>query len=120
VQNIIAKPEIGEAKVGDLAGISVYKFSMVKQQTLLAYQYEEQTITLLTENLKADSLSPLHMLVRQSLLARQEIDLSKWFGNSITQLRIHFSTKLSSLLGYLKNATPHSHTISACRAAVCF
>ena len=46
VQNIIANPEIGEAKVGDLAGISVYKFSMVKQQTLLAYQYEDQTITL--------------------------------------------------------------------------
>jgi hypothetical protein len=46
VQNIIDHPEIGEAKVGDLAGISVYKFSMVKQQTLLAYQYEDQTITL--------------------------------------------------------------------------
>jgi len=46
VQNIINNPEIGEAKVGDLAGISVYKFSMVKQQTLLAYQFEDQTITL--------------------------------------------------------------------------
>ena len=46
VQNIIDNPEIGEAKVGDLAGISVYKFSMVNQQTLLAYQYEDQTITL--------------------------------------------------------------------------
>lgn len=46
VQNIIDNPEIGEAKVGDLAGISVYKFSMVKQQTLIAYQYENETITL--------------------------------------------------------------------------
>ncbi len=46
VQNIINNPEIGEAKVGDLAGISVYKFSMVNQQTLLAYQYEDETITL--------------------------------------------------------------------------
>ena len=46
VQNIIADPEIGDVKVGDLAGISVYKFKMVKQQTLLAYQYEDETITL--------------------------------------------------------------------------
>lgn len=46
VQKIIADPEIGDIKVGDLAGISVYKFNMVKQQTLLAYKYEDETITL--------------------------------------------------------------------------
>lgn len=46
---IIASPLIGEAKVGDLANIRVYKFKMFAQITLLAYQYDEvsQTITLL-------------------------------------------------------------------------
>lgn len=46
VKTIIATPNIGVAKVGDLAGVLVYKFKMAKQPTLLAYAYEEQTITL--------------------------------------------------------------------------
>lgn len=46
VKEIIATPDIGEAKVGDLAGISVYKFKMVKQLTLLAYKYEDETVIL--------------------------------------------------------------------------
>ena len=46
VRKIIADTAIGEVKVGDLAGISVYKFKMVKQLTLLAYQYKDETITL--------------------------------------------------------------------------
>ena len=33
-------------KAGDLSGVSVYKFKMVKQLTLLAYKYEDQAITL--------------------------------------------------------------------------
>ncbi|MBU0801066.1 MAG: type II toxin-antitoxin system RelE/ParE family toxin, partial [Alphaproteobacteria bacterium] len=37
---------IGEAKVGDLAGVSVYKFKMTGQLTLLAYSYAGETITL--------------------------------------------------------------------------
>ena len=39
-------PSLGEMKVGDLVGIRVYKFKMVKQLTLLAYTFEEDIITL--------------------------------------------------------------------------
>ncbi|MBL4589969.1 MAG: type II toxin-antitoxin system RelE/ParE family toxin, partial [Alphaproteobacteria bacterium] len=46
VQEIINNTSIGDEKVGDLSGVSVYKFKMVKQLTLLAYKYEDQTITL--------------------------------------------------------------------------
>lgn len=46
IKKIVDNPEIGETKVGDLSEISVYKFKMVKQLTLLAYSYEDQTITL--------------------------------------------------------------------------
>ncbi|VAX35964.1 hypothetical protein MNBD_UNCLBAC01-1155 [hydrothermal vent metagenome] len=46
VKIIVNDPDIGDAKVGDLASISVYKFKMAKQLTLLAYTYEDQTITL--------------------------------------------------------------------------
>ena len=46
VRAIVDNPNIGDEKVGDLSGISVYKFRMVKQLTLLAYKYEDQTITL--------------------------------------------------------------------------
>jgi hypothetical protein len=35
---ILANPLIGEAKVGDLAGVRVYKFSMLNQEKLLAYK----------------------------------------------------------------------------------
>ena len=41
VKNIINNPNIGEVKVGDLAGVRVYKFRMVNQLTLLAYIYDE-------------------------------------------------------------------------------
>jgi len=40
VKNIIANPEIGIQKKGDLRDVWVYKFLMVKQETLLAYQWE--------------------------------------------------------------------------------
>jgi hypothetical protein len=36
-------PLLGESKIGDLSGVRVYKFSMVGQLTLLAYQYDELT-----------------------------------------------------------------------------
>ena len=50
VHTILSNPLIGEAKIGDLAGVRVYKFRMVNQLTLLAYIYNEQDscITLLT------------------------------------------------------------------------
>lgn len=46
VRAIIADPSIGEMKVGDLANIAVYKFRMSNQMTLLAYTYNDGTITL--------------------------------------------------------------------------
>lgn len=48
VKDIIADPSVGDLKVGDLAGVFVYKFKMTKQTRLLAYTYSDQTITLLT------------------------------------------------------------------------
>lgn len=38
VEDICADPDLGEAKVGDLAGISVYKFRFNQQEYLLAYR----------------------------------------------------------------------------------
>ena len=38
VELICASPEIGEAKVGDLAGIRVYKFRFSRQEYLVAYR----------------------------------------------------------------------------------
>jgi len=46
VKSIMEDPRIGEPKAGDLAGLCVYKFKMVGQLTLLAYHYEDHTITL--------------------------------------------------------------------------
>lgn len=45
-REIVDDPMIGDRKVGDLAGISVYKFKMAQQLTLLAYIYDDQKITL--------------------------------------------------------------------------
>ena len=42
VQEIVKHPEIGERKTGDLADIWVYKFRMVKQENLLAYQWDSE------------------------------------------------------------------------------
>lgn len=42
VREIVKYPEIGERKIGDLADIWVYKFRMVKQEYLLAYQWDSK------------------------------------------------------------------------------
>jgi hypothetical protein len=42
VREIVKHPEIGERKIGDLADIWVYKFRMVKQEHLLAYQWDSE------------------------------------------------------------------------------
>lgn len=47
VNAIVRNPELGEAKVGDLAGVFVYKFPCIKQQFLLAYEYDPSTRVLL-------------------------------------------------------------------------
>ena len=46
VKKIVNTPDIGENKVGDLAGVKVYKFKMDQQLTLLAYTYDKDVITL--------------------------------------------------------------------------
>lgn len=40
VAAIVSKPEIGEVKRGDLAGVYVYKFDCVGQEFLLAYEWD--------------------------------------------------------------------------------
>lgn len=46
VKAIMANPVIGESKVGDLAGVRVYKFKLNQQLTLLGYEYDGDTVTL--------------------------------------------------------------------------
>jgi len=46
IRAIIAGPETGRDKVGDLAGIRVCKIKLVKQPYLLAYTQDVETITL--------------------------------------------------------------------------
>lgn len=45
---LLDDPSIGEAKVGDLAGVWVYKFKIKRQLILLSYTYDEKEINLLT------------------------------------------------------------------------
>lgn len=47
VEAILENPALGEMKLGDLAGVQVYKFQCVKQQFLLAYEYDPATCLLL-------------------------------------------------------------------------
>ena len=48
IKAIASKPELGDAKVGDLDGIYVYKFKLVDKQWLLAYRLiSSKKITLL-------------------------------------------------------------------------
>lgn len=42
IQQIQNNPLLGESKIGDLAGVRVYKFRLQQQLTLLAYTYDEQ------------------------------------------------------------------------------
>lgn len=46
VQDLMAKPLLGELKKGDLSFLRVYKFKMAKQLTLLGYSYIDGTVTL--------------------------------------------------------------------------
>ena len=47
VADIVRNPSIGEAKKGDLAGVFVLKFKCNGQLTLLAYEYDPETLLLL-------------------------------------------------------------------------
>ncbi|MCP4504021.1 MAG: type II toxin-antitoxin system RelE/ParE family toxin, partial [Deltaproteobacteria bacterium] len=42
----IDDPDIGDHKIGDLSGVSVYKFKVGVKQYLLAYQYDDEQIIL--------------------------------------------------------------------------
>ncbi len=49
IKTVSANPSLGDAKVGDLIGVRVYKFRISSQQYLLAYRVvDEQTLKLLT------------------------------------------------------------------------
>jgi mRNA-degrading endonuclease RelE of RelBE toxin-antitoxin system len=47
VRMIVANPDIGEAKKGDLAGVYVHKFPLNRQQMLLAYEWDPKTRVLI-------------------------------------------------------------------------
>lgn len=48
VRTLASQPDAGETKVGDLAGVLVYKFRMGKRLCLLAYRVlDENTLKLL-------------------------------------------------------------------------
>lgn len=46
IEKIQSDPMLGELKVGDLAGIRVYKFHIFHQLILLAYLYDEENAEL--------------------------------------------------------------------------
>lgn len=46
IETLMQAPEIGQMKKGDLSALRVYKFKMVKQETLLAYTWENDILTL--------------------------------------------------------------------------
>ena len=47
VREIVAKPTIGEAKKGDLLGVSVYKFKINKQEVFLSYSVGSDELLLI-------------------------------------------------------------------------
>ena len=46
VQHILLDPSIGEMKLGDLAGVQVFKYKHNAQIYLLAYEYLERVLVL--------------------------------------------------------------------------
>ena len=47
IKKIIENPKIGVEKIGDLKGVFVHKFKISNQQYLLAYTFDESTMTLI-------------------------------------------------------------------------
>jgi mRNA-degrading endonuclease YafQ of YafQ-DinJ toxin-antitoxin module len=47
IHNLLADPEIGEQKKGDLQGVYIYKCKITSQLFLIAYQFNEISLTLL-------------------------------------------------------------------------
>ena len=48
VKSVFQNPGIGEAKIGDLQGVQVYKFKSQRQQMLLAYEIVDSFLYLYT------------------------------------------------------------------------
>ena len=46
VKDIMSDPSIGEMKMGDLAGVQVYKYKLNTQQYLIAYEYVDDELLL--------------------------------------------------------------------------
>ncbi|OHD76709.1 MAG: hypothetical protein A3J97_17400 [Spirochaetes bacterium RIFOXYC1_FULL_54_7] len=46
VRALVAAPDSGDLKKGDLSGIRAYKFHIVNQLALLAYSYDETALRL--------------------------------------------------------------------------
>ena len=47
VRAIVEAPNIGDSKIGDLTGVTVYKYKDSDKQYLLAYRYDDESLTLL-------------------------------------------------------------------------
>jgi mRNA-degrading endonuclease YafQ of YafQ-DinJ toxin-antitoxin module len=47
IKTLIAQPELGDLKTGDLNGVRVYKFKVHTQQMLLAYRYQQEVLMLM-------------------------------------------------------------------------
>lgn len=47
IKQIIKNPKLGEQKKGDLRSIFVYKFKMLAQKTLVAYQINKDSLILI-------------------------------------------------------------------------
>lgn len=46
IRELIKDPYLGQLKSGDLGDVRVYKFKMLNQLTLLAYQYYEKRVVI--------------------------------------------------------------------------
>jgi len=46
VEDVLANPDLGKLKKGDLEGFRIHKFTMVRQLTLIAYKVENDSIVL--------------------------------------------------------------------------
>jgi len=47
IRKVISDPSRGELKKGDLAGVRVFKFKVLDQQFLMAYEHNKDTLFLL-------------------------------------------------------------------------
>jgi mRNA-degrading endonuclease RelE of RelBE toxin-antitoxin system len=46
VEDVLANPDIGELKKGDIVGFRVHKFTVARQLTLMAYRIESDSLVL--------------------------------------------------------------------------